>query len=57
MKLTKRILGLTTVGLIFIILLICFLFGGVGYGWHPYTYGPVGIILIVLVVLLITNNI
>jgi len=44
-------------GLLLIVLVILLLFGGIGtwpsFGYHPYGYGPSGLLLAILVILLI----
>lgn len=56
MKLAFRS-GISTLGLILVILLICILFGGYGIGWGAYAMGPLGLILVVLIILILVGKI
>ena len=57
MKLSNKIAraGLSTLGIILIVRLILFLFGGYGFG-GGYYYGPGGLLVIILVILLVTGK-
>ena len=48
------VLGISTLGLILIILLVLFLLGAFpGFGMHSYGYGPSGLLLVVLIVVVV----
>ena len=48
------VLGISTLGLILIILLVLFLLGAFpGFGLHSYGYGPSGLLLVVLIVVVV----
>ena len=53
MKLARRTLAISTIGIILIILLVLALGGG-GYAGGGYYYGPGGLLLLVLIILLFT---
>jgi hypothetical protein len=57
MKLSNKIAtaGLSTLGIVLLVLLILFLFGGYGFG-GGYYYGPGGLLLIILLILLLTGK-
>jgi hypothetical protein len=46
-----------SIGLVLIVLVILLLFGGIGtwpsFGYHPYGYGPSGLLLAILIIILI----
>jgi hypothetical protein len=51
---TARVAALSTLGLILIIVLIFAIFGG-GY-WGGYAWSPVGLLVVVLLILLLTGR-
>lgn len=50
-----RAAGLSTLGIVLVVLLVCLLFGGYGLGGGVF-YGAPGLLLIVLLILLLTGR-
>lgn len=55
MKLARRTLAISTIGIILIILLILALGGG-GWAGGGYYYGPGGLLLVILIILLVMGR-